>query len=214
MAALLGNAATTISGVLARAFDAALDVLGALLDRATLPDIGRTLPLVSTAVSGFGVDQLGIGYNFSGDVSPTGAVSLAGTPSDGGASILATGVLDLSTGKLAGAVTGRIGAGSIVGDVVALGACATLTQSGGAGTFSYAFDAAATTGKLSFYRQAYSIPDGFRVLSNGKTLYDTGGLVSGDETVNLALVGSRILFVLVNAPTSGTAWDLKVGCPS
>jgi hypothetical protein len=35
---------------------------------------------------------------------------------------------------------------------------------------------------------------------------------TGSETATLALNGSRTLFVTVNAPTHGTAWQFSVGC--
>ena len=115
---------------------------------------------------------------------------------------------------VSGTISERLGDGTVVGAVGLLGQCAALQQSGGQGTFSFAFDAGSAIGTLTFYRNAYNIPDGFRVISNGQTLYDTGGLVSGVNSRHITLAGSRTLFVTVNAPKSGTAWELTVGCPS
>ncbi len=61
----------------------------------------------------------------------------------------------------------------------------------------------------------YSIPDRLEVKSSdGQTLFTTGGLVSGSDTVQVTYSGGRMVYVTVTAPTSGTAWDYTIGCPS
>jgi len=211
-AALAGGSASTVGELVSRAFDAARDSIGSLLDPSSLPPLNAAPSPVATPVSGFGVDQQGMSYAYSGTVLPSGGVTLVGNPADGGQGVDATGVLN--SGQLSGAASGRLGNGPLSGQAAALGLCAQLQQSGGQGTFSYAFDAAATSGTVPFYYDAYTIPDAFRVISSGATLYDTGGLVSGSNQVGLQLNGSRVLFVTVNAPRSGTLWELSVGCPS
>lgn len=209
---LAGRVVDRVKGAVSRAFDTARDTLGSLRNPAGQQQPTSDAPPVDTAVDGFGVDQQGTSYTYSGTMGSTGTLTATGTASVGGDTIRLSATMNGS--NLTGTASGRLGSATVSGSESVLGQCAALQQSGGQGTFSYAFDAGATTGNLSFYREAYSIPDGFRVISNGQALYDTGGLVSGNETRMLALNGSRILFVTVNAPNSGTAWELSVGCPS
>ncbi len=211
-ASLAGTLADRITGSISRSFDAARDTAAALGDRSVLPTLSARAPAVDASVAGAGVDQSGVNYSYSGTAQAAGVVTLTGAPLGGGLPITING--NITGMSLTGTMSGRLGNGTVSGSLQQLGQCAALQQSGGQGTFSYAFDAGATTGQIAFYREAYNIPDGFRVISGSNTLYDTGGLVSGSETVTLALNGSRTLFVTVNAPTSGTAWQLSVGCPT
>lgn len=209
---LAGTLAERVRGAAQRAFDAAKDTASSITVRASLPALNGRAPVSDTAVSGFGVDQSGTNYSLTGSVGANGALSATATADGGTGTILING--NVSGSDVTGTISGRLGDGTVSGSVGTLGQCAALQQSGGQGTFSYAFDTGAVSGTIQFYRNAYTIPDGFRVISNGQTLYDTGGLVSGIETRTLALVGSRVLFVNVNAPRSGTAWELSVGCPA
>ena len=209
---LAGTLAGRAKGAVQRAFDTAKDTVSAITARASLPALTDRAPASDTAVNGFGVDQSGTNYSLAGSVGANGALAATATADGGAGAILING--NVSGSNVTGTISGRLGDGTLLGSVGSLGQCAALQQSGGQGTFSYAFDAGAVSGAIQFYRNAYSIPDGFRVISNGQTLYDTGGLVSGTETRTLALVGSRVLFVNVNAPRSGTAWELTVGCPA
>lgn len=201
-----------VTGAVQRAFDAARDSASAAVDRFAQPALASRAPATDTAVSGFGVDQTGTNYSVTGTVGAGGALTAVAAASSGGDTVRINGNV-LGSG-VSGTISGRLGDGTVVGAVGLLGQCAALQQSGGQGTFSFAFDAGSAIGTLTFYRNAYNIPDGFRVISNGQTLHDTGGLVSGVDSRQITLAGSRTLFVTVNAPKSGTAWELTVGCPS
>jgi hypothetical protein len=61
----------------------------------------------------------------------------------------------------------------------------------------------------------YSIPDAMTIRSgSGSVLFTTNGLVSGSSTVNVTFSGGRFIYVTLNAPNSGTAWDYLIGCPA
>ena len=201
-----------VTGAVQRAFDAARDSASAAVDRFAQPALASRAPATDTAVSGFGVDQTGTNYSVTGTVGAGGALTAVAAASSGGDTVRING--NVFGSGVSGTISGRLGDGTVVGAVGLLGQCAALQQSGGQGTFSFAFDAGSAIGTLTFYRNAYNIPDGFRAISNGQTLYDTGGLVSGVDSRQITLAGSRTLFVTVNAPKSGTAWELTVGCPS
>ena len=209
---LAGQLSSRVTGAVQRAFDAARDSASAAVDRFAQPALASRAPATDTAVSGFGVDQTGTNYSVTGTVGAGGALTAVAAASSGGDTVRINGNV-LGSG-VSGTISGRLGDGTVVSAVGLLGQCAALQQSGGQGTFSFAFDAGSAIGTLTFYRNAYNIPDGFRVISNGQTLHDTGGLVSGVDSRQITLAGSRTLFVTVNAPKSGTAWELTVGCPS
>lgn len=209
---LAGLLSSRVTGAVQRAFDATKDSVSAVVDRLSQPALASRAPATDTAVSGFGVDQSGTNYSVTGNVGAGGALTAVAAASSGGDTVRING--NVVGSGVSGTISGRLGNGTVAGAVALLGQCAALQQSGGQGTFSFAFDAGSASGTLTFYRNAYSIPDGFRVISNGQTLYDTGGLVSGADSRQLTLAGSRSLFVTVNAPNSGTAWELTVGCPS
>lgn len=206
------HGALLVGTVLARALDLARDTVSAVFDRSLLPAVDELPPAVDTDLSGVGVDQQGVDYTYIGGALPNGQIFFNGSTA-GGQTITGIGTIDAG-GQIAGSVTGALGNGSFDGNAGSLGDCQTLQQSGGQGTFSYAFDAQAIAGTVQFSREAYNIPDGFRVISNGVALYDTGGPVSGYDNSAMILNGSRVLFVTVNAPTSGTAWEFVLGCPA
>jgi hypothetical protein len=60
----------------------------------------------------------------------------------------------------------------------------------------------------------YTVPDELYIEYEGDRIFETGGLVSGGATVNVAFSGqSTVIKVTINAPIAGTAWDVFVGCP-
>jgi hypothetical protein len=62
--------------------------------------------------------------------------------------------------------------------------------------------------------EMYTIPDQLFIDYEGQRIFDTGGLVSGSGTADVTYSGtSTIIQVTINAPNSGTAWDVFVGCP-
>jgi hypothetical protein len=111
-----------------------------------------------------------------------------------------------------GTYTGSPGSGSINGNVAPMGRCETQQVSGGQGTFARTYEMGATSGSISFWYEAYSIPDAFQVITNGATVVSTG-MISGSGTRDFQLRGSSLVTVVVSAPQSGTAWLFSLGCP-
>jgi hypothetical protein len=59
----------------------------------------------------------------------------------------------------------------------------------------------------------YTIPDRLEVRdSTGQVLYSTNGLVSGTNSIDIPYTNGPIVFVIISAPNSGTAWDYVVSC--
>lgn len=105
--------------------------------------------------------------------------------------------------------------GTFTVDRKPLGACQTQQSSGGQGAFTNSYDLGKDAGTFELTYQMYSIPDQLEVKdSAGDVLFSTNGLVSGSQTVNIPYTGGRIIFVIISAPTSGTAWDYAIGCPT
>jgi hypothetical protein len=60
--------------------------------------------------------------------------------------------------------------------------------------------------------EMYRIPDQLYIAYEGKVIFDTGALVSGSGAADVTYSGtSTIIQVTINAPNSGTAWDVSVG---
>ena len=87
-------------------------------------------------------------------------------------------------------------------------------SSGGQGAFTHVYDMGQESGTFELSYNMYSIPDRLEVKgSDGTSLFSTGGLVSGTDTVQVSFSGGRMVYVIVTAPTDGTAWDYSIGCP-
>jgi hypothetical protein len=73
-----------------------------------------------------------------------------------------------------------------------------------------------TKGTFETYYDMYSIPDALDILYEGSNVYSTG-LVSGSNTVSVTCgsntTTSTTVFVQINAPEDGTAWEVSVSCP-
>lgn len=130
-------------------------------------------------------------------------------------SVMATGGLALSL-----AITGIfIQADSLRGDIAALENCFRLcsdgfTQSGGQQTTTYTILLDRSQGKLNLYYQMYSIPDRLDLIYEGTTIFTTGGLVSGSQTIQRDIDGdAKEILVRITAPNSGTAWVFSIDCP-
>lgn len=171
--------------------------------------------VIDTEVEGFGVDQNSNTYTYTGTAYDSGAVIAEGTGSDGSRTSV-TGSLE-STGDYSGSwqndTNGTVnGFGNATGTEEAFGDCETVTNSGGQGTFSFAYNMGASSGTVTFMYDSYSIPDAFDVFNGGASVFSTGGLVSGGTSVDFQL-SSAFVYVNVSAPQSGTAWDFSISCP-
>lgn len=130
-------------------------------------------------------------------------------------SVLATGGLALSL-----AITGMfIQADSLRGDIADLENCFRLcsdgvTQSGGQQTTTYTILLDRSQGKLNLYYQMFTNPDRLDLIYEGTTIFTTGGLVSGSQTIERDIDGdAKEILVRITAPNSGTAWIFSIDCP-
>ncbi|HEY0721185.1 MAG TPA: hypothetical protein VGE50_08020 [Gammaproteobacteria bacterium] len=167
-----------------------------------------------TNLVGQAVQQDGDVYQVSGQIDANGTIKLsgittAGTPGE---------TLTISASKDAGNnisglfVSSDGNSGTVDGSVSAIGSCNSSTGSGGQGTFSFAHYVGAGSGSVNFFYDAYSIPDAFTVSTSSGQKFTTGGLVSGSQSVDIALADEPLVFVSVSAPESGTAWEYTLGC--
>ncbi|MBE2250524.1 MAG: hypothetical protein IAE78_13395 [Myxococcus sp.] len=163
----------------------------------------------STPVTGQAVWQDNTTWQVSGSVDSAGQVSLMGTSTTSG-SLTVTGTSTSTTSM--GTFTSPGKSGTFTGTVAAVGACMTSQGSGGQGTFTKAHNVGPGTGVASFSYDAFSVPDAFTVTAGGRTLFSTGGLVSGAGSPMLQMMGEGFVFVSVSAPQSGTQWTYQVGC--
>jgi hypothetical protein len=184
----------------------------------TWQQITSDAPEGETDLSGLLVDNSGQTYPVTGTFDPaddsisfeTGPVagtqiSGSGTAPDG----------SLGSGTYTIDRNGNPQTGTFTAQQQALGACRTQQSSGGQGAFTNSYDLGQDSGSFSLSYQMYSIPDKLEVMdTKGTVLFSTNGLVSGSQTVNVPFSGGRIVFVVVSAPTSGTAWDYEIGCPT
>ena len=92
--------------------------------------------------------------------------------------------------------------------------CPTTQESGGQGVTTLTINLLKTSGTFQVKYEMYTIPDELTVQYEGKTIFSTGGLVSGASTASVSFAGtSTKIQVIINAPNAGTAWDVFVGCP-
>ena len=97
---------------------------------------------------------------------------------------------------------------------VCIAQCPSTQRSGGQGTSVLTIDLLRQSGTFPVTYEMYSIPDQLYIDYQGTRIFDTGGLVSGSGRANVVFSGtSTIITVTINAPNSGTAWDVFVGCP-
>lgn len=173
-------------------------------------------PPGSTGLTGVMVDNAGQTYQLTGTYNPATSTTTFDTGTSSTTRITGSG---RTTGG-PGTYTARAPAGTTVTGAVsvserALGACQTQQSSGGQGAFSNTYDLGRDSGTFQLTYEMYNIPDRLQVLSStGQVLYTTGGLVSGGNTVQIPFSGGRIVYVVISAPTSGTAWDYTLGCPA
>ena len=92
--------------------------------------------------------------------------------------------------------------------------CPTTQRSGGQGTTTLPVDLMQSSGVFKVSYQMYTIKDRLDVFYEGKTIFTTGGLVSGGRTVSISYSGNTtVVQVRITAPNPGTAWDVSVECP-
>jgi hypothetical protein len=99
-------------------------------------------------------------------------------------------------------------------DPVCIAKCPSTQQSGGQGLTVLNIDMLRPSGTFPVSYQMYGIPDSLSIEYEGNTIFNTDGLVSGSNSANVNFNGtSTIVQVTIDAPLSGTAWDVFVGCP-
>jgi hypothetical protein len=92
--------------------------------------------------------------------------------------------------------------------------CPTTQESGGQGTTRLVIDLLRTSGVFPVTYNMYSIPDQLYITYEGTRIFDTGGLISGSQSLEVSFSGkSQIIEVTIFAPNSGTRWDVFIGCP-
>lgn len=93
-----------------------------------------------------------------------------------------------------------------------------LSPAGGVGTWNFPISLGGTKGDVDLDFETYTVPDSLRItLDDGRELYSTNGLVSGyrRHTVSFDPNGRAdvIATARISAPTNGTAWTFRLGCP-
>lgn len=93
--------------------------------------------------------------------------------------------------------------------------CEDFIQSGGFGLTSSIIDMHQREGEVELTYEMYNIPDEIEVFYEGKSVYSSGGPVSGKHTVNIDFGPgeSEVLLVVISADRSGTAWEFELKCP-
>ena len=107
--------------------------------------------------------------------------------------------------------------------------CATAVTSGGVGDTELTVDLGAATGLVTLDFNAYNVPDIFTVDWDGAEVINTGyrgdsgtydgvpvtvsGPGLGTASFTKTTASPSLCTVRVNAPFTGTAWDLTLGCP-
>ena len=92
-------------------------------------------------------------------------------------------------------------------------ACGSTALSGGPGITINTIRVPSPAGNISFYYDAYSVPDAFKVEANGVVYVNTGS-ISGAATISFCKpAGVTTMKVTVTGP-NGTQWKYSLGCPS
>lgn len=170
-------------------------------------------PAGQTELSGLMVDNSGQTYTASGSYTPSDQ-SFTFTASGGNKQFTGTGNAATGSGTYTSTQDGTNQNGTLTASREALGQCQTQQSSGGQGAFTKSYDLGRDSGSFELSYEMYGIPDKLEVINAGKVVFTTSGLVSGGTTVQVPFSGSRIVFVVVSAPNSGTAWDYSIGCPA
>ena len=96
---------------------------------------------------------------------------------------------------------------------VCIAKCPSTQESGGQGTTTLRIDLLKSSGQFPISYEMYRIPDRLFIDYEGTRIFDTGSLVSGSLSTTVSFSGtSTIVDVTIDAPNSGTAWDVFIGC--
>lgn len=84
------------------------------------------------------------------------------------------------------------------------------------GTFSFNISFGTATGNCGIIYDAYTVTDQFELWYDGEIVATTGGLVSGQGTLEFEKTTEfpTAATVVVTAPNSGTAWEISGICPN
>jgi hypothetical protein len=122
--------------------------------------------------------------------------------------------------SLAFAISGMLIQGvGLIGDIADLKKCFRLCSdgiaySGGQQNTTYAILLDRSQGTLELHYDMYSIPDRLDLIYEGTTIFTTGGLVSGSQTIQRYIDGdTKEVLVRITAPEIGTAWEFSIDCP-
>lgn len=167
-------------------------------------------PAIPTDVTGQAVWQDNSTQQITGTVGADGQVSLNGVGDDPSDTLEVTG--QTNDTSFSGTYERGDDQGTATGQVTNVAECQATQGSGGQGTFTNAHYVGSGTGTVSFFYDAYDIPDAFSVSVAGKKVFTTGGLVSGSGTTPIPIKGEGFVFVSVSAPEAGTAWEYSLSC--
>lgn len=175
----------------------------------------------STALVGTMVDSANRIYNAYGTMDQTGQFEATGDSNDS-VKLKLTGKVETTGTTTHKSCVQTNAAGATAGTciiasnskLVPIGACQSSSQSGGNGTFSFAYNLGKSDGSVAISYDMFSIPDAMTVIGGGQVLFTTGGLVSGARSVTLTFSGDSSVIVNLSAPKSGTAWKFTIGCGS
>jgi hypothetical protein len=96
--------------------------------------------------------------------------------------------------------------------------CNSSTNSGGEGVTSTVHQLGRSSGTFIFQYDAFSIPDQFDILYEGRTIFTTGSAVSGSNGTGTAVSYSgsstQVTVRVTGVVGSGTSWTYTVFCPS
>lgn len=113
------------------------------------------------------------------------------------------------------AQTSLIGPSSGTGQIVQ---CNDPQQAGGDAPDRRSVDLGSNSGTFEFSYQTFSIQDQIIVSHEGQTLFDTGCVgASGTESLTYSGNSSLVTVQVIpncSGPTTGTAWNWSINCPS
>jgi len=187
----------------------------AYLNPTTAPQPAAPAP-ADTQVDGVMATNSGETYALTGTVKGDGTLQVTGQQDGGNTQVNLDGRLQAS--KISGTFAdSKARTGTIDGSQQAIGQCQTQQQSGGTGSFSYAFAMGAAGGAVTVGYDMYSIPDRMDVFTMNlgvrAAVYSTGGLVSGTGGKTFVIPPASVVFVAMSAPNSGTLWNFELSCP-
>lgn len=176
------------------------------------------IPYVApTPVQGVYFANNGENYTLTGQVNTNGDLNVTGSNPQNNITVNIDGTLsngNITNGSYKDSFNRT---GTVSGGIQNLGTCQTQQQSGGQGSFTFAFYMGPDAGSVSFSYDAYYIPDRFevaQVLNGNKViLFSTNGLVSNGTTTSFTVDKESTIYVGVSAPNNGTAWEVTLGCP-